>query len=132
MVKTKTWLGAVLLIALVTVAAIALGSCQRGSEPSDRSEEMRPTGESSPADHSGTEERQVEFSSPCTDIVDPWTAMPEDERIVACQEILAEKAKELAKMGFEPQVCQVTEANVQDCGIGTELACTYTCGEAAD
>jgi hypothetical protein len=65
------------------------------------------------------------------DIVDPWTPMSQDERIEACQEILIEKTEELKKVGFEPQDCQVTEAQVQECGIGTKLACTYTCGKEA-
>ena len=130
--KTKTWIGATLLIALVTLTLAALVSCQNGSGAGNRSKDMTPTQESSPADHSGIGEEKVQFSSPCMDIVDQWTAMPHDERIVACQEILGKKAEELAKMGFEPQACQVREAEVQDCGIGTELACTYTCGEAAE
>jgi hypothetical protein len=94
-----------LLIALIILAAV---SCQS---------------------RSGDKSKEVQFSSPCMDIIDPWTPMSQDERIEACQEIIAEKAAELEKMGFEPQDCQVTKAEVQDCGIGTELACTCTCGD---
>ncbi len=55
--------------------------------------------------------------------------MSQDERIEACQEIIGEKAAELEKMDFELQDCQVTQAKVQDCCIGVELTCTYTCGD---
>jgi hypothetical protein len=99
--KTKIWIRAILFIALTVVTLV---SCQGKSE-------------------------KVLFSSPCSDIIDPWTPMSQDERIDACQELISSKAAELEKMGFEPQDCQVTKAKVQDCGIGTELACTYTCSD---
>jgi hypothetical protein len=104
--KTKTWIGAVLLITL-TIVALATLSCQ---------------------DKSG----EIQFSSPCSDIVDPWTRMSQDERIEACQELISSKAAELEKMGFELQDCQVIKAEVKDCGIGTQLVCTYTCSDAAE
>jgi hypothetical protein len=107
--RAKTWIGTALLVALAAAAATALGSCQRGSGDS-----------------------AVQFSSPCTDVVDPWSLMSQDERIEACQEILAENGEELKKLGFQPQDCRVTEAKVQECGIGTELACTYACRQETE
>jgi hypothetical protein len=101
--KIKTWVIAGLLIVLIILALV---SCQSGS---------------------GDKSKEIQFSSPCSDIVDPWTPMSQDERIEACQGIIGEKAAELAEMGWEPQDCQATRAEVQECGIGVELACTYTC-----
>jgi hypothetical protein len=105
--KAKIWIGVILFIALVIVASATLVSCQ---------------------DKSG----KVQFSSECSDIIDPWTRMSQEEKIRACQELISSKTAELEKMGFEPQDCQVTKAEVKDCGIGTQLLCTYTCSDTAE
>jgi hypothetical protein len=102
----STWIGATLLIALIIVALATL-SCQ------DKS-------------------REVQFSSPCSDIMDPWTRMSQDEKIEACRELISSKTADLENMGFEPRDCQVIKAEVKDCGIGTELVCTYVCSDDAE
>jgi len=58
--------------------------------------------------------------------------MSQDERTEACRELISSKPAQLRDMGFEAQDCQVTRAKVQDCGTGTELACTYTCGNKTE
>jgi hypothetical protein len=135
--NAKTWSGATLLIALVIVTLATLVSCQGKAtevpsplEPSsqDTSGDVQPPTESPSQGRPG----EVQLSSPCSDIVDPWTLMSQDERTEACRELISSKAAELGDMGFEPQDCRVTKAEVQECGIGTELACTYTCGNTAE
>lgn len=102
--KAKIWIGATLLI---IVALAILVSCQ------DKS-------------------REVQFSTGCSDIVDPWTLMPQDKKVEECKELMSSKTANLENMGFEPQDCQVTKAEVKDCGIGVQLACTYKCGDNAE
>ena len=108
MMKAQTWCTAKLFLSLAVVTLVMLTSCQ------------------------GQAREKVRFSSPCSDVVDPWTPMSQDERTEACRELISSKAAELRDMGFEAQDCQVIKAEVQECGIGTELACTYTCGNTVE
>ena len=131
--NVRTWSGATLLVALAIVTLATLVSCQGEatevlSPPEPSSQDVQPPTESPSQGRPG----EIQFSSPCSDIMDPWTPMSQDERTEACRELIISKAAELGDMGFEPQDCRVTKAEAQECGIGTELACTYTCGNTAE
>ena len=120
--KAQTWRGVTLPIALVMVILAMLASCQ--SQARDAPCATKGAGQIS--------SEEVQFFSPCSDVVDPWTLMSQDERIEACRELIGSMTAELGDLGFEAQDCEATKAEVQVCGIGTELACTYTCGSTAE
>jgi hypothetical protein len=74
---------------------------------------------------------EVQFSTGCDDEADPWTPMSQEERMGECKELISSKTADLEKEGFEPKDCQVTKAEVQNCGLGIQLVCTYMCGDNA-
>jgi hypothetical protein len=53
--------------------------------------------------------------------------MTPEERVDACQKLLAEQAAELG--GLSPRDCQVLQADAVDCdpALGTRLACRCFC-----
>jgi hypothetical protein len=120
--KAQTWRGVTPPVALALVILAMSTSCQgQAGDP--------PSATEGPGQ---IRSEEVQFTSPCSDIVDPWTLMSQDERIKACRELIGSKTAELGDEGFEVQDCQVTRAEVQECGIGTQLACTYTCSNTAE
>jgi type II secretory pathway component PulL len=106
--KAKIWIGAMLFIALIVATMLVLASCQ---------------------DKSG----EVQFSTGCNDIFDV-TILPQDKKIETCNELISSKITDLESMGFEPEDCQVIEAEAEDCepALGTRLVCTYRCGDNAE
>jgi hypothetical protein len=88
------------------------------------------TPEPTPGPPAPTVEGQVQFSTGCNDIIDV-SVLPQDKKIEECKRVISFKSADLEQMGFGVEDCQVVDVEARDCqpALGTELMCTYACGE---